>query len=62
MNRLGDSIVAAKRAIVLDPNYADRNTSLAFSFGQIEEAEWAADELLAVLPNFTLAQEMENAL
>jgi adenylate cyclase len=28
--------------------------------GQIEDAEWAADELLTLLPNFTLAQELEN--
>ncbi len=28
--------------------------------GQIEDAEWALEELLTLLPNFTVSQEMEN--
>ena len=28
--------------------------------GLIEDAEWAVEELLTLLPNFTLSREMEN--
>jgi adenylate cyclase len=61
--RYGEAVEEFKKVLWQNPEFPGARLTLASTYGlmgRIEDAEWEAEEILTLLPDFTLAQERER--
>jgi adenylate cyclase len=62
--RYDEAAAAFEKVLERNPHFISARLTLAAAYahlGRIEEAEWEAQEILTLQPNFTLAQEQERS-
>jgi adenylate cyclase len=65
LGQIEEAIVRFEKSIESNPEFVDGHLILAAAYahaGRIEDAQWEAEEVLVLNPEFTLAGERERAL